>query len=438
MKHKLIILSISFLSLQSLSAQETRNITLHEAVDLGLKNSKLLKLNEAKIREAAANVKEAEEHRLPEASVSASYLYLPIKPVINLKGGSDTSGGSGGPNVNQAMYGMLNASLPLYTGGKLKYGIQSAQYLEQAIKLDADNDHDAVVFNIVNACINLFKAHQAISLVKENLEQSQQRVKDFTNLERNGLIPRNDLLKVELQSSNIELTLLDAESNYKVACVNMNIMMGLPEQTILIPDKTGLELPTTIKTIDEYEQDAIQNRKDINAIALRKKAADLGIKIAKSDRYPSIALTAGYVAADIPKFLTVYNAVNVGVGVKYNIASLWKNKTKIQQAEARIKQVEANKDILNDNIRLQINQTYQNYLVSVKKIEVYEKSVLQATENYRITKNKYDNALSTTTELLDADVALLQAKLSVTNAKADSFLAYNRLLQAAGILNDAK
>jgi outer membrane protein len=61
--------------------------------------------------------------------------------------------------------------------------------------------------------------------------------------------------------------------------------------------------------------------------------------------------------------------------------------------------------------------------------------VTQATENYRITKNKYDNSLATTTELLDADVALLQTQLSVTNAKADSFLAYNKLLQTAGILN---
>lgn len=73
--------------------------------------------------------------------------------------------------------------------------------------------------------------------------------------------------------------------------------------------------------------------------------------------------------------------------------------------------------------------------MSVKKIEVYEKSEIQATENYRITKNKYDNALATTTELLDADVALLQARLGVTNAKADSFLAYNKLLQVTGQLN---
>lgn len=432
MKYKLIIM-ISLFTAQTVTAQDTRALTLKEAIDLSIKNNKLLKLNEAKIQEATNAITEAEERRLPDASASVSYMYLPIKPSIDLKSGSNSNGS---PSVNQAMLGSINASLPVYSAGKLKYGIESAKYLEQAVKLDADHDRDGVILNTITACINLFKAHQAITLVKENLEQSQQRVKDFTSLEKNGVLARNDLLKAELQSSNIELTLLDAESNYKLACVNMNIMTGLPEQTLLIPDRNGLALPTSIKTIDEYEQEALQNRKDINAITERKKAAALNIKSVQTEKYPSINLTGGYIAADIPKFLSVYNAINVGVGVKYNIASLWKNKTKVQQAEIKVKQIQNSQDILNDNIRLQLNQAYQSYLVSVKKIEVLEKSVIQATENYRITKNKYDNTLANTTELLEADVALLQAKLSVTNAKADSFLAYNRLLNAAGILSE--
>ncbi len=432
MKHKLILLSTFLLSIQSLFAQDTRTLTLKEAVELSLKNSNQLKSNEAKILEATANVKEAEERKLPDASVSGSYLYLPTKPNLDLKTGS---GNSGGPSVNQALYGIANISMPLYNGGKIRYGIESAKFLEQAVKLDADNDRGVVVLNIINACINLYKAHTAIGLVKENLSNSQQRVKDLSNLEKNGLLARNDLLKAELQSSNIELALLDAESNYKIASVNMNIMMGLPEQTILLPDKNGLALPATIKTLDEYEQGALQNRKDISAVLFRKKVAGISIRSLKADQYPSVSLTGGYIAADIPKFFSVYNAVNIGVGIKYNISSLWKNKSKIQQAEARVKQIEAGEAMLSDNIRLQINQSYQAYLVSVKKIQVYEKAVVQATENYRIIKNKYDNSLATTTELLDADVALLQTQLSVTNAKADSFLAYNKLLQTAGILN---
>lgn len=434
MKHKLILIAISLLSLQPLLAQQTSSLTLKEAIDLTLANSKQLKLNEAKILEATTNIKEAREKQLPDAGVSGSYLWLPVRPNINLK--SDSAGSGGGPKVSQALYGIASVSLPLYQGGKLKYGIESAKYLEQALKLDAENDRSAVILNTINACINLFKAKEAIALVQENLEQSQQRVKDFTNLEKNGLLARNDLLKAELQSSNIELTLLDAQSNYRLASANMDIMMGLPEETDLIPDRNGLALPTSIKTITEYEQDALQNRNDIAAAAVRKKSAELNIKTIKTDYYPSISLTGGYIAADIPKFLTITNAANIGVGVKYNISSLWKTKTKLAVAEAKVKQVQASEDMLSDNIRMQINQAYQAYFVSTKKIEVLGKAVEQATENYRITKNKYDNSLATTTELLDADVALLQSKLSVTNAKADSFLAYNKLLYAAGLLKN--
>ena len=439
MKHKLTIaaaflLMLFLLSIQSLQAQDsTRTITLKEAIDLSVGYSHLLKNNTAKIKEATAAVAEANERRLPEVSVSASYLYLPVQPTINLK--SDTAR-RGGPKVNQAMYGILNASLPIYTGGKLKYGIESAKYLQQATKLDAAGNKQAVIINTIDAFSNLYKARAAVALVKENLGQSNQRVKDFSNLEKNGIVARNDLLKVTLQSSNIELTLLDAQSNYKVASVNMALMLGVPEQTLLIADSASLQKNGDIKNIEEYEQLALQSRNDVGALSLRKKAAELGIKSVRTDYYPTLAATAGYIAADIPGFLTITNAVNVGVGVKYNLSSLWKTKSKIAQAEARVEQYSTSQDILNDNVRLQINQAYQAYIVSQKKIEVLQKAVEQATENYRITKNKYDNSLSTTTDLLDADVAQLQAKLNVSNATADAVVAYNKLLQAAGILNN--
>lgn len=433
MKHKtgilICLLSGSFI----LSAQEKRTLTLKEAVDLTLQNSKQLTINAAKVLEAAANVKEAEDRKLPDASVSTSYLYLPVKPSISMKTNNSGNGGSG-PKVSQAVYGTLNVSLPVYTGGRIKYGIESAKFLQKAVELDAETDKAAVVMNAINACINLFKANEAITLMKENLLQAQQRVKDLSSLEKNGLLARNDLLKAELQASNTELALLDAESNYTIACVNLSLMTGLPEHTVLVPDKSGLSLPDSIKTLDEYEQSALQNRNDFAAVAMRNKIVDNNIKSIRGDYYPNIALTGGYIAADIPGFLTVYNAINIGVGIKYNISSLWKTKTKLKAANAKLQEVQASRDLMSNTIRMQVNQAFEQYLVSRKKIEVMGKSVLQATENYRITKNKFDNSLSTTTELLDADVALLQAKLSVTNAKADSFLAYQRLLYAAGQL----
>ena len=440
MKHKLKLVTGYFgalilLGICKVQAQEIRQLSVKEAINLSITNSHLLKSNKAKIEDAVAASKEANERKLPDFSVTGSYLYLPFQPNINLK---SSSGGNGGesPKVNQVAYGMASVSLPIYAGGKLNYGIESAKYLEQAARLDDEDNRAAVILNTINAFSNLYKSKSTVNLVKENLQQSNKRVKDFSNLEKNGLLARNDLLKAQLQSSNIELALLDAESNLKLANINMALMLGLPEETILVPDSVSLVQTNNIKTLEEYEQVALLERSDIEALALRKKVADIGVKNVRADVYPNLALTAGYIAADIPGLLTITNAVNLGVGVKYNLSSLWKTKSKIAQAQAKVEQLTATELMLNDQIRLQINHDYQSYLLSEKKIEVYQKAVEQAAENYRITKNKYDNTLATTTDLLDADLAQLQTKLNLSNATIDKVVAYNKLLQTAGILNN--
>ncbi len=433
------VLITSFFVTHQVKAQATKNLTLQEAITLSLKNSKQLKNSRAKIDEATASVKEAMERKLPDVNVSGSYLHL-NNPHISLKSAKDSSGSNNGkqgtPKVSQAAYGIINLSLPIYAGLRIQYGIKSARYLEKATQLDAENDREDVTQNTIDAFSNLYKAKAAAELVKESLNQAQQRTKEFSNLEKNGLLARNDLLKAELQASNTELSLLDAENNWKLATVNMNLMLGLPEETVLVPDSSNLTKPSDIKTIAEWEQAAVQNRKDASALSFREKAAITGVKAVKGELYPSLAITGGYVAAYIPNFLTVTNAVNIGVGVQYNIGSLWKTKSKIQQAQARVEQVQANEDMLNDAIRLQINQAYQNVILSQKKMEVYNKAIEQAAENYKITKNKYVNTLVTTTELLEAEVAELQAKLNFAFAKADAIVAYNKLLQSAGLLNN--
>jgi outer membrane protein len=439
MKSKLTTLSVFFsLLVLGANAQEKKTLTLNEAIDLSIQNSKLLKSNQAKIEEATAAWKEAVEKKLPDAKVSGSYLRL-NSANFDLKTKDNNSGGSGNssetPKVSQAVYGLLNVSLPIYSGGRIRYGIESSKFLEQAAKLDAQDDKDEVIQNTIEAFANLFKANTAVKLVKENLLQSQQRTKDLSNLEKNGLLARNDLLKAELQSSNTELSLLDAENNWQLANINMDLMLGLPTSTELVLDTAGVERKNDTRILDDYLQAALTNRKDIAATDYRKKAAESGVKASKGELYPSLALTGGYIAADIPHVFSVTNAVNIGVGVSYNIGSLWKNKSKVQQAEARVKQLVITESMMDDNIRLQVNRSYLNLLSSRKKIDVYAKAVEQAEENYRIVKNKFDNSLATTTDLLDADVAQLQSRLSYTLARADAFVAYNKLLQTAGILS---
>ena len=402
-------LFFTLLMVQSVKSQEHRILSLQDAIDLSIKNSKQLKAGSARILAATAGVTEAEDNRLPGFTVSGSYLRL-LTPNVVLKTKS-VSGGSDStkqPKITQAMYGIASLSYPIYAGGKIRFGIESAKFLRQAARLDVDNDKQGVILNTVDAFINLYKSSKVILLIKESLEQSRKRDTDFLRLENNGLLARNDRLKASLQTSNIELSLLDAESNHRVANSNLDLLLGLPENTILNPDSTSLHPVNSLKTLDEYEEQAMQSRKDIEALAYRQKAAASGIKIAKAEAYPTVALTGGYIAAYVPSFLTITNAVNFGVGVQYNLAGLWKTNTNLQKAKAREQELLANSEQLNDMVRMQVTRDYESNLLSTKKIDVYNKAVKQAEENYRITKNKYDNSLVTTTELLDADVAQLR------------------------------
>src|SRR6476659_7253913 len=119
-------------------AQNNKPITLNEAIDLSIKNSKQLKINRAKVEQASAAVKEAIQKRLPDATVSGSYIRL-SNPAIDMKSKSSSSSGGSMPKINQSAYGILNASLPVYARGRIKYGIETSKYLAQAEELDAEN-----------------------------------------------------------------------------------------------------------------------------------------------------------------------------------------------------------------------------------------------------------------------------------------------------------
>ncbi|MFB6454274.1 TolC family protein [Chitinophaga sp. Hz27] len=437
-----ILLTLIF---QAASAQQqgaTKQLSLSEAISLSIQNSKQLKVSQAKIEEANANVKEANDRQLPDLSVTGAYMRL-TNPNIDLKFGQSNSGsGSGGsemPKVNSAAYGMANLTIPVFSGMMIQNGKQASRFLATAAKLDADKDKEDVMQNTIAAYSNLYKAQQSVLLMQENVRQAASRVKDFSNMEKNGLLARNDLLKAELQQSNYELLLMDAENSLKVANLNMNIMLGLPDNTQLAVDSTIFVggAAQDARGIAEFEQLAYQNRKDAQSLQAREGAANSNVKMVKGEMYPQLALTGGYIAAYVPNFITITNAVTAGVGLKYNVHSLWKNKSKVAAANAQLAQVRANEARINDNIHLDVYQAYENYLLSHKKMDTYVKAIEQSEENYRITKNKHANALATTTDLLDADVANLQSHLNYAYAKADALVAYNNLLKAAGILEQA-
>jgi outer membrane protein len=426
---KLLLLFLLF-SISSNYAQETTKLNLKEAIDIAISKSNEATLANTKAETKNLELQSIKNNQYPDVKISGQYLRL-TNADLNLKIGQNSGGAS--PKVNQLMLGQANVNLPLFAGFKIQNSIKASQNLYEAEMAKSLQTKEEIAMKVVEYYANLYRAQKAVSLVNENLKSAEQRVKDFTDLEKNGIIARNDLLKAQLQQAKVELTLDEAKKNVSVLNYYLITLLKLPEDYKIGIDENQFGSNQALNIISN-DADALKNRKDLEALHSIEKANENGIKIAKSGYYPSVAFVGGYTALDLQNVATVTNAMNVGLGVSYNLSSIFKNAKEVKMAKNKALETKQNEEILSENIKIQVQQSMENFNLALKQNLVYEQAIVQATENYRIVKDKYDNGLSNANDLLEADVEQLNSKINHAYAKANIMLKYYEMQSASGLL----
>jgi outer membrane protein TolC len=426
MKTKPIVLSVLFLFGSAIiTAQERKIMSLKEAVSLVVSNSNEAVLANTKVATSKLELETMKNNQYPTIKVSGQYLRLTNANVNSNLGGSGTA-----LDVSQLLLGQANVSMPIFSGFKLKNSIAASENLYQAQSFTASHTKEALALEVVELFATLYKSNEMVTLLNENIKSAQQRTKDFSAMLDNGLLARNDLLKTQLQESNLELSLATAIKNVNVVNYQLATLLRLPENTIIDID------------IETVKSDMAKNqllttsalRNDLEALSFQQKATEAGIKIAKAGYYPSLSLTGGYIALDLKNVISVSNAMNFGVGFNYDLSSIFKNGKEVKLAKSKADQTKQAIAILSDKIKEETQQAQENYMLSLKQNKVYALAVEQSTENYRIIKDKYDNSLANTNDLLEADVQQLQSKINLALCQADIALKYYQLQFASGKL----
>lgn len=426
-----LLLATLLLVCGSTLAQEKKLLTLKEAVALALSNSDASTLAKTKVTTSQLEWETVKNNQYPSLKASGQYLRLSSAHVNSNIQSNSASGSSAAPlKVDQLVLGQLNASVPVFNGFRLKNAISESESLYKAETFTEKHTNEEIGLDVVELFANLYKSQQMILLTEENLKTAQQRVKDFTAMEENGLLTRNDLLKAQLQESTLQLAIENAKKNAAVTNYNLTTLLKLPTTTTIEIDIEAVkkDMASNQNLTTEGE------RNDLRALELKKKAVESGIKMAQANYYPSLALTGGYIAFDLNNVLTVTNAMNVGLGVSYDLSSIFKNGKQVKLARSKSKEAEVATSLLGDQIKEEVFQAQQNYTLSLTQSAVYDKAVQQATENYRIIKDKYDNNLSNTNDLLEADYIALQSKINQALSKADIAQKYYELQFASGKL----
>ena len=437
---KLLLFGIFLFGISSVQAQQKNNLSLKDAIEIALSKSDEVGLATTKSITRSYELASVKNNQYPDVKISGQYLRL-TNADIKLKSSGEASSDpdaepAATPKVNQLMFGQASVSMPLFSGFKLKNSIKASESQYKAELANANYTKEETAMKVVAYYAELYKAQKSVELFKESLKSGQQRVTDFTAMEQNGIIARNDLLKAQLQVSKYQLSLDDAEKNVRLINYYLVTLLKLSPETQISVSPESIQNDLFSFNV-QTEAEALQSRKDMEALSHLESASKSEIKVAQSGYYPALSLTGGYVAMDIQNVVRVENAMNVGVGLSYNLSSIFKNGKEVKAAKSRAQEVEQQKAILTDRIKEQIMEAKEGYDLSMKQDKVYSEAVAQADENFRIVKDKYDNGLSDTNDLLEADVEDLSAKINLAYAKANVVLKYYELLDASGQLTQS-
>jgi len=429
---QLLLFGIFFTGISSIEAQEKTSLTLDEAIHMAWAKSNEVNLANTKVATKKYELQSVKNNRYPDLKVSGQYQRL-AKASIDLKL-NKSSNPEPLPVVDQLMIGQVNASLPIFAGFKIQNTVEAYDIMYQAETASAMQTKEEVAMQVINYYASLYKAQKTVELLKENQKSAQQRVDDFLELEKNGIIPRNDLLKSQLQVSKVQLSLDRAISDLNIVNFELASLLKMDPKTKLeIRESDFANFQMT--NVPTEEGPALKNRKDLQSIQLQEKASLANVQIAKSGYYPTISIIGGYTALDLKNVITVQNAMNIGVGVSYDLSGILKNGTNVKIAESKALEIQNSGEMLTDYIKIQVQKAIEDYDLALKQNLVYNQAVEQASENYRIIRDKYDNGLSDTNDLLEADVEQLGSNINRTLAKANVIQKYYELLSVCGQLN---
>ena len=147
---------------------------------------------------------------------------------------------------------------------------------------------------------------------------------------------------------------------------------------------------------------------------------------------PKEALVAGEhldgpITIEVPVLDNNFNYWYVGVGIKYNLSSLFKNNKKVRQAKLNMRKAQEEYSLAQEQIENGVQANYVNFLTSFTDLRTQEKSVELADQNYNVTSNRYKNDLALLTDMLDASNMKLSADLNLVNARINVVYSFYKM-----------
>ena len=251
------------------------------------------------------------------------------------------------------------------------------------------------------------------------------------------MLPRRSRWSPYHQKKQLRLALTKIDNQRAIINHQLCNTLGLPEGTTVEPadDVTLMTFPKDGEA--SWQQTATANSQQLQLSEVNASLAKQKEKIARSEMLPKVALVAnnnfnGPITFELPPIDKNLNIWYVGVGVTYQLSSLFKSNKKLRQAKLQSRQAQEQTAVAREQLNNAVQASYTEYLQSYVELETQQKNVQLARENYDVVNERYNNQLALITDMLDASNMRLDAELSEADAKIAVAEAYYKMKYISG------
>lgn len=383
-------------------AAEAASLSINEAVNMALERNNSIKIAGQDEKVAAANLKAAKGANGVSISLSS-----------NLSGSDSAMSSFERGNSNG-----LSVSIPIYTGNRNELNIDNSEADLLKSQLNLERTRETVRYNTISAYYDILEAQQNIYIEQESVNNYQSHLTDVQNLYTGGAVPRSDLLRSEVALSDAQQSLILAQNTYdiNVSTFRNIIKLDRAEPVTLTEDFSFKPVKMSLNECLDY---ALNSRRDAMSAKLDLDIAKNNIDIAKAGYLPTVdfSISTNWDKQPLPSSDDYdYRAT---VSANWNLFDSDITKANVEAAQAEYDRAGYTLSDTLDTIDLEVRQAYLNMREAEKRFNSTALAIKQAEEDYFIATEKYRVGEGIILDVIDAELALSQARLNYTSAQYD-------------------
>lgn len=419
-------------------------LDLNAAVDKALANNPQTKVADSRLKIADLKINEMRAGRQPFVQFSQSligsnnpvFVFGSLLEQGRFKTSNFALDALNDPKGLVNFRSLLQAQMPIFDQRQTGARVDQAVTAKRQAELQAEAVRQKLRFDVIQSFYGAILGKEMLKVNHEavrSAEANRKRAKDMVEV---GMTTEADLLASDVEVANAEQQKFEAESELATTIAALNLSIGDRPDVKQEPAGDLREKYFPIGDQDELIRTALENRPDYLSSELAIRNSQRQTKAVRDQKLPRVDAFGnfGYSSPYIANGSTDYT---VGVSLSYTLFDAGRKTRTAEAAEAELL-AESEKDVLANQISLEVVKAFQKYRTARSKIQVSIKSIAAADEVLRIAQDRYRFGLTTMTEVIRAEAAAIRAKHSLLGARYEYYISYAAVLLATGRLSDVR